>query len=191
MNVELQFGGVKRLIVSARNKTVQLANASLIELYWNIGAYVSQKVAANEWGKSVVVELALYIQKSEPGIQGFSERNIWRMKQFYETYTNQDQLLPLLQELKMIDRDKIIKLSALPTVLDDHDRWDKKILTALLTEISWSANINTNKERGYDLDGKNQVKVDKMHEYCDAELVGMLNSSFNKPLQFFTELNRN
>ena len=76
MNVELQFGEVKRLIVAARNKTIQFANASLIELYWNIGAFVSHKVATNEWGKSIVVELAFYIQKNEPGIQGFSERNI-------------------------------------------------------------------------------------------------------------------
>ena len=40
----------------------------------------------NVWGKSTVKALSEYILSKEPGIRGYSSQNIWRMKQFYETY---------------------------------------------------------------------------------------------------------
>jgi len=49
----------------------------LINLYWNIGEYISIKLEKSEWGDSVVIELAKYIQKNEHEIKGFSDKNIW------------------------------------------------------------------------------------------------------------------
>lgn len=125
MNIQKQFSEISLLIAKAKKKTILQVNASLIELYWQIGKYVHQKVIANEWGKSIVVELSKHIQKTEPNIQGFSERNIWRMKQFYETYSNTD----------------FLKLPALPTVLKTTDFEDDIILSALLVELSWSSHL--------------------------------------------------
>jgi predicted nuclease of restriction endonuclease-like (RecB) superfamily len=64
-----------------------------------VGEYVSKQVDLKAWGKSVVQELADYIQKSEPNIKGFSAQNIWRMKQFYEAYVENEKLSPLVREL--------------------------------------------------------------------------------------------
>ena len=50
-------------------------------------------------GKSVVTELARYIARTEPGIKGFSDKNLWRMKQFYETYKDNEKLSPLVREI--------------------------------------------------------------------------------------------
>lgn len=44
-------------------------------------------------------ELAKYIQKNEPEIKGFSDKNIWRMKQFFETYKDFPKLSTLLREI--------------------------------------------------------------------------------------------
>jgi len=52
-----------------------------------------------EWGNSVVTALAKFIQKHEPEIKGFSDKNIWRMKQFYETYKDFPKLSPLVREI--------------------------------------------------------------------------------------------
>jgi predicted nuclease of restriction endonuclease-like (RecB) superfamily len=38
------------------------------------------------WGKSIVEKLSQDILQEFSGIKGFSARNLWRMKQFYETY---------------------------------------------------------------------------------------------------------
>jgi predicted nuclease of restriction endonuclease-like (RecB) superfamily len=71
----------------------------LINLYWQIGEYISHRVASEIWGKSVVVQLADYLQKNEPDLKGFSDKNLWRMKQFYETYQDLPKLSPLLREI--------------------------------------------------------------------------------------------
>lgn len=58
-----------------------------------------KKIEQSEWGDSVVAELANFIQTHEPEIKGFSDKNIWRMKQFYETYKNFPKLSPLVREI--------------------------------------------------------------------------------------------
>jgi predicted nuclease of restriction endonuclease-like (RecB) superfamily len=74
-------------------------NSELISLYWNVGAYISQKIEVSEWGQSVVKELSEFIIKTEPEIRGFSDKNLWRMKQFYETYKDSPKLSPMVREI--------------------------------------------------------------------------------------------
>lgn len=80
-----RFTDIIQLIKSSQKNAVRAVNSELINLYWNIGEYISKKIELSEWGDSVVSELAKYIHQEEPGIKGFSDKNIWRMKQFYET----------------------------------------------------------------------------------------------------------
>lgn len=97
--MESQFSNIVQLIWQARNKAIKSVNTELINLYWEIGAHISQKVEASEWGKSVVKELAIFIQQTDPQLKGFSDKNLWRMKQFYETYKDEPKLSPLVREL--------------------------------------------------------------------------------------------
>jgi predicted nuclease of restriction endonuclease-like (RecB) superfamily len=99
MELQKQFTEITSLIASAKSRAYQAVNRELVSLYWHVGEYVSKQVASKAWGKSVVQELADYIQKSEPNIKGFSAQNIWRMKQFYETYAENEKLSPLVREL--------------------------------------------------------------------------------------------
>ena len=97
--MESQFSDIVQLIRQARNNAIKSVNTELINLYWEIGAHISQKVEASEWGKSVVKELAIFIQQTDPQLKGFSDKNLWRMKQFYETYKDEPKLSPLVREL--------------------------------------------------------------------------------------------
>lgn len=95
-----QFEDVVTLIQSTRSKVMRVANTALIDLYWQIGDYISQRIAAAEWGDGVILQLADYIAKNYPEIRGFSDKNLWRMKQFYETYRGADEKLStLLREI--------------------------------------------------------------------------------------------
>ena len=97
--MDKRFADIILLIKKSRVKAIKSVNAELINLYWNIGEYISNKIEQAEWGDSVVIELSKYIQKSEPEIKGFSDKNIWRMKQFYETYKDFPKLSTLLREI--------------------------------------------------------------------------------------------
>lgn len=93
------FDEVLRLIDAARGRAVAAVNKELIDLYWSIGEYISRKIAADGWGKGTVETLAEYIRRRQPNARGFSVQNLWRMRQFYETYCDQAKLSPLLREL--------------------------------------------------------------------------------------------
>lgn len=95
-----QFAEIITMIQHARNEVVRLANASLIDLYWKVGKYISDKISISEWGDGVVKQLADYIERNSPEVKGFSDKNLWRMKQFYETYKDADEKLsPLVRQI--------------------------------------------------------------------------------------------
>ena len=94
-----RFTDIIQLIKQSRANAIKAVNAELINLYWNIGEHISNKIEQSEWGDSVVTELANFIQTQEPEIKGFSDKNIWRMKQFYETYKDFPKLSTLLREI--------------------------------------------------------------------------------------------
>jgi len=94
-----RFTVIIQLIKQSRANAIRTVNAQLINLYWNIGEHISKKIEKSEWGDAVVTELADFIQKYEPEIKGFSDKNIWRMKQFYETYKDFPKLSPLVREI--------------------------------------------------------------------------------------------
>ena len=62
----------------------------MINLYFNVGKFVSEKVANAEWGSGVVDQLALFIKENHPEIKGFTRRGLYRMKQFYEAYKDSE-----------------------------------------------------------------------------------------------------
>jgi len=93
------FTEIIQLIKQSRTNAIKAVNAELINLYWNIGEYISKKIAQSEWGDSVVTEIANFIKTQEPEIKGFSDKNIWRMKQFYETYKDFPKLSTVLREI--------------------------------------------------------------------------------------------
>jgi predicted nuclease of restriction endonuclease-like (RecB) superfamily len=74
-------------------------NTEIIDLYWQIGKEVSEKTKNSGWGNSVVEELSNHIIANFGNIRGFSPQNIWRMKQFYETYKDNQILSAVLREL--------------------------------------------------------------------------------------------
>ncbi len=86
-------------IQQARAKAFRQANTTLIDLYWRIGKTIHHKVQTEAWGKGVVAELARYIAQQAPEAKGFSDKNLWRMKQFYETYREDEKLATLWREL--------------------------------------------------------------------------------------------
>ena len=93
------FEKVVSIIESAKENAFRAVNRELITMYWDIGCYISENATGKNWGKSVVQEFSKFIQSRFVGIKGFSPQNIWRMKQFYETYAGNEKLSPLVREL--------------------------------------------------------------------------------------------
>jgi len=80
------FAEIVAVIERARENAFRAVNRELIDMYWEIGHRISERSKSAGWGKSVVAEFSSFVQLAYVGIKGFSPQNIWRMKQFYETY---------------------------------------------------------------------------------------------------------
>lgn len=93
------FAEVLAHILQTRQRVFAQANTALMALYWQVGGIISQRVTQAAWGKAVVAELAQYIAQADPSIKGFSDKNLWRMKQFYETYQADEKLSALARQL--------------------------------------------------------------------------------------------
>ena len=74
-------------------------NEELILLYWNVGKYISEQLESQKWGSSYVDELASFISKKCPEVKGFNRRGLYRMKQFYETYKDNQFVSPLVTQI--------------------------------------------------------------------------------------------
>ncbi|MDL1963722.1 MAG: PDDEXK nuclease domain-containing protein [Deltaproteobacteria bacterium] len=110
VELESQFQDVLNRIQQAKQKAYQQINAILVELYWNIGKYIFEQVNQANWGKGVVEKLATFIKTKDPNIKGFSARNIWTMKQFYEIYQHDKKLPSLVAELSWTHNRRIMSL---------------------------------------------------------------------------------
>ena len=96
---ELSFAEIVSLIRQAKQETFQAVNIVLVDLYWKVGEYISDKLANAAWGEGVVDQLAEYLAKTQPGLKGFSRQNLFRMKLFFETYRNDEKVSPLVRQL--------------------------------------------------------------------------------------------
>ncbi len=97
--LEKSFAEVVEMIQSAKQTVMQTVNAQLVELYWQVGAYISHKLKQSEWGDAVVPQLADYLDRIQPGLRGFTRANLFRMRKFYETYSNDQKVAPLVRQL--------------------------------------------------------------------------------------------
>lgn len=79
----LVLGRLKRRITEAQNRAALAVNRDLIALYWHVGATIAQRQANAGWGNGVVERLAHDLRGAFPGLEGFSPRNIWRMRAFF------------------------------------------------------------------------------------------------------------
>jgi len=91
---------LKGRVLSARVSAARAVNRDLILLYWDIGRAIVEKQQVLGWGDAVVEMIAADLQKAFSGSFGFSPQNVWRMLQFFRTYTDNLFLSQAVRELE-------------------------------------------------------------------------------------------
>ena len=74
---------LKERILQAQYNSYSAVNSEMILAYLDIGKTLSEKTKTG-WGTSVIQQLSKDLQAEFPGVKGFSERNLRRMKFVYE-----------------------------------------------------------------------------------------------------------
>jgi predicted nuclease of restriction endonuclease-like (RecB) superfamily len=91
---------IKNRTRKAQYEALKAVNKELIALYWDIGRMIVERQQGQTWGQAVVIQLAKDLQADFPGMSGLSASNLWRIKLFYETYTDSTKLAPLVREIR-------------------------------------------------------------------------------------------
>ncbi|MCB9262111.1 MAG: DUF1016 domain-containing protein [Flavobacteriales bacterium] len=140
-NTNTEFKQVVLLIEEARNKAFHKVNQELVLLYFKVGNLVSEKVSAGAWGENTVEELASFIQDNCPGLKGFNRRGLYRMKQFYETYSSSEFVSTLATHLQKPENDVKKIMSPAVTQLQLVEIEVFKFVSPLVTQISWTHHL--------------------------------------------------
>ena len=94
-----QFDEVIQIIQTSHDRALKAVNAEMIRMYWSVGEYLSTLCATASFGDKVIDEVASYIAQHNPGVKGFNRRGLYRMKQFYELYKDDEFVSPLVTQV--------------------------------------------------------------------------------------------
>lgn len=100
------FNQVLGIINFHRQRVSKAVDDESLRMIWEVGAYVSQKLKASEWGATVVRQLSEFIRTQNPTLRGWSYRTIYKMVQFYDTYSSEsfNQLIQGARLTKHLER---------------------------------------------------------------------------------------
>ncbi|MDB9457997.1 PDDEXK nuclease domain-containing protein [Dolichospermum circinale] len=164
---------VQQRIRSAQYEALKAVNREMINLYWDIGQMIVIKQQDAIWGKSVVEKLAKDLQTEFPGISGFSARNIWNMRNFYVTYSQNEKLQPMVAEIGWTHNIVILEKCK-----DDLERefyirmtrkfgWTKNVLIHQIENQTYEKTLvnQTNFDQNISVEIRNQLKLAVKDEY--------------------------
>lgn len=87
------LGDFKTQIRQSRIEAARVVNTALVRLYWALGKLIIERQEALGWGKGVVERVSADLRAEFPSIKGFSPRNLWDIKRFYEAYVDAPEFL--------------------------------------------------------------------------------------------------
>lgn len=88
------LAGLKSRIRSAQIKAALSVNREMIALYWEIGREIVERQEKAGWGDEVLERLSRDLRHECPDMQGFSRRNLYRMRAIYLAYRDQSEFVP-------------------------------------------------------------------------------------------------
>ncbi|MDR2854622.1 MAG: DUF1016 N-terminal domain-containing protein [Methanomicrobiales archaeon] len=108
------FNRVIAIIENSRTRALKAVNSELIQMYWDVGEYLSVLCTSSFFGEKIIDEMAAFIAKNNPGVKGFNRRGLYRMRQFYETYKDDTFVSPLVTQISWTNHLLIMSKSKSP-----------------------------------------------------------------------------
>lgn len=180
---------IKKDVINTRNKIMYNANTELINMYFRIGKSISEKA---EYGNKFIVMLSQKLKMEFPNTTGYSERNLHRMKAFYEQYKEYTILPPAVAKLpwthnyilleKIKDKNKrlwyaeeCLKNGWSKVVLSHQielELYERKQLSLKFTNYSKNISVKENSELANEIIKDPYIfELEGMHqEYAEKEL---------------------
>ncbi len=132
---------LKSAILRSQYKAAKVVNTELVQLYYVLGAAISQKIKQANWGDKVLDTISKELKKDLKGLRGFSAQNLKKMRLFYEAYPEMLVICDLWKELLNESLD-----NELPKPLELPNKNDGSLLTNKLPKAFWNISFSNHVE---------------------------------------------
>ena len=105
---------IVRIVKKARERTYRRVNEELILMYQEIGKCLSKKSKEASYGSNYIENVADFFAQNYPDLKGFTHRGLYRIKQFYKVYKDDEKVSPLVTQLRWTNHLKIMSGSKSP-----------------------------------------------------------------------------
>ena len=75
---------IKAAILQSQSKAVKMISGTQLSLYYGVGLYVSANSRKGKWGTGAIKTISEQLRRELPGLRGFSEESIKKMRTFAE-----------------------------------------------------------------------------------------------------------
>ena len=146
---------IKHAIERCRYRSAAAVNKETLSLYFGVGKFVSENSRIGCWGTKALPTISKLLQRELPGLHGFSESGLKRMRSFYEEWRTFLIRPTVLGELENHSSEKGTALIH-PTALGELDI-DEHLLLQLIGQP-----VNT---------GIQEVPLNDLMNFCDSNTI--------------------
>ena len=100
---------IKTAILKSQARAAQAVNQEQLALYYGIGKYISIHSRNGKWGTGVIKSISQQLRYELPGLRGFSETSLKKMRQFYEQWQLLENRPPSAGELETTANESVIE----------------------------------------------------------------------------------
>ena len=174
---------LKQVIAEIKSTRIVIANrinSSMIQLYWSIGKQLSEEGLEKGYGSSVVEKLSVDLKSEFPDMTGFSPRNLWDMKRFYEFYYQADEklqqaaaVLPWMHNVLIMSKSNSIEEARFYVESAVEMRWTRNVLLNFIKADTFKNTKILPKQHNFD-----KVLPEHLQEQADEILKSTYNLEF-------------
>lgn len=127
------FAEVKERVRAAQYQALRAVNRELVGLYWDIGRMIVERQTNAEHGAAIAERLAEDLRREFPGVNGYSRRNIFYMREFYQAYCTLPKVQPLVAQIGWTHNLVILQRC--------DDLLEREFYIRMTRKFGWSKNV--------------------------------------------------
>ena len=107
---------IKAAILKSQARAAQAVNQELLALYYGIGRYISHNSRKGTWGTNAIKTISEQLRHELPGLRGFSETSLKKMRQFYEQWQIFEFRPPLADEMETSGNEVVLDTNVITSL---------------------------------------------------------------------------
>lgn len=104
---------IKSAILKSQARAAQAVNQEMLALYYGIGRYISHNSRKGTWGTNAIKLISEQLKSELPGLRGFSETSLRKMRIFYEQWQVLENHPPVADEIQCADDECVLAENAI------------------------------------------------------------------------------